>query len=95
VKRETKGSGQLLFVFLEKPLYEVCLIRIKEQVDEKRSSLGRDRSYFVKIEYSDSTKMFSETDIINMLDFLIDNICVMFGGCVFQQIVVIPMGPNN
>ena len=56
--------------------------------------LGRDRSYFVKIEYSDSTKMFSETDIINMLDFLIDNICVMFGGCVFQQIVDIPMGPN-
>ena len=56
--------------------------------------LGRDRSYFEKIEYSDSTKMFSETDIINMLDFLIDNICVMFGGCVFQQIIGIPMGPN-
>ena len=56
--------------------------------------LGRDRSYFVKIEYSDSTKMFSETDIINMLDFLIDNICVMFGGCVFQQIVGIPMATN-
>jgi hypothetical protein len=56
--------------------------------------LGRDRSYFVKIEYSDSTKMFSETDIINMLDFLIDNIFVMFGGCIFQQIVGIPMGTN-
>jgi hypothetical protein len=38
-ERETKGSGQLLFVFLEKPLYEVYLIRINEQVDEKRSSL--------------------------------------------------------
>ena len=56
--------------------------------------LGRDRSYFVKIEYSDSTKMFSETDIINMLDFLIHNIFVMFGGCIFQQIVGIPMGTN-
>jgi hypothetical protein len=56
--------------------------------------LGRDRSYFVKIEYSDSTKMFSETDIINMLDFLIDNIFVMFDGCVFQQIVGIPMDTN-
>jgi hypothetical protein len=31
-----------------------------------------------------STKTFSETDI-NMLEFLIDNIFVMFGGCVFQQ----------
>jgi hypothetical protein len=38
--------------------------------------------------------MFSETDIIIMLDFLIDNIFVMFGGCVFQQIVGIPMATN-
>jgi hypothetical protein len=27
-EREIKGSGWLLFVFLEKPLHEVCLIRI-------------------------------------------------------------------
>ena len=55
---------------------------------------GRDRSYFVKNEYSDSTKKFSETDIINMLEFLIDNIYVIFGGLVFQQTVCIPMGTN-
>ena len=35
--------------------------------------LGRDRSYFKKT-HSDSTKKFSETDIINMLVFLIDTI---------------------
>jgi hypothetical protein len=34
--------------------------------------LGRDRSYFVKHQ-SDSTKKLSETDIFNMLEFLIDN----------------------
>jgi hypothetical protein len=55
--------------------------------------LGRDRSYFVK-HYSDSTKVFSETDIFNMLEFLMDNIFIMFGGCVFQQTVGIPMGTN-
>jgi hypothetical protein len=55
--------------------------------------LGRDRSYFVK-HHSDSTKKFSETDIYNMLKFLIDNIFVMFGGHVFQQKVSIPMGTN-
>jgi hypothetical protein len=38
--------------------------------------------------------MFSETDIINMLEFLIDNIFVIFGGRVFQQTVGIPMGTN-
>ena len=43
---------------------------------------------------SDVTKRFSETDIINMLEFFIDNICVIFGGHVFQQTVGIPMGTN-
>jgi hypothetical protein len=38
-EREIKGSGSLLFDFLEKPLYEVCLIRIKEQVSKKRSTV--------------------------------------------------------
>jgi hypothetical protein len=36
---------------------------------------------------TDSTKKFSETDIINMLEFLIDSIFVIFGGRVFQQTV--------
>jgi hypothetical protein len=35
-----------------------------------------------------------ETDIINMLKFLIDNIFAMFGGRVFQQKFGIPMGTN-
>jgi hypothetical protein len=52
---------------------------------------GRDRSYFVK-KHSDSTKKFSEIDIINMLEFLID-IFVIFG-LVFQQTVGIPMGTH-
>ena len=34
-----KGLGQVLFVLLEKPLYEVCLVRIKKQVGEKRSTV--------------------------------------------------------
>ena len=55
--------------------------------------LGRDRSYFVKHHF-DSTKKFSETDIFNMLEFLIDNICAMLGGRLFQQTVGTPMGTN-
>ena len=57
--------------------------------------LGRDISYFVKKKNnSDSTKKFPETDIIKMLEFLIDNTFVMFGERVFQQTVGIPMGTN-
>ena len=55
--------------------------------------LGRDRSYFVK-KNTDSTKKLSDTDIITMLEFLIDNIFIMFGGRIFQQTVGIPTGTN-
>jgi hypothetical protein len=38
-------------------------------------------------------KMFSATEIIKMFEFLIDNIFVMFGGQVFQQLVF-PLVPT-
>jgi hypothetical protein len=34
---------------------------------------------------TDSPKKFSATDIIKMLEFLIENIFAMFGGHVFQH----------
>ena len=55
--------------------------------------LGREGFYFVK-EHSDSKNKYTEDDIINMLEFLVDNIFVVFGGKVFQQIVGIPIGTN-
>ena len=55
--------------------------------------LGREWPYFVK-EHSDSKNKYTEDDIVNMLEFLVDNIIVVFGGKVFQQIVGIPMGTN-
>jgi hypothetical protein len=45
-------------------------IKRNDQRRYKYLVLGMDRSYFVKM-HSDSTKKFSETDIINMLEFLI------------------------
>ena len=48
--------------------------------------LGRDRSYVVE-HLADPIKKFSETDIINMLECLIDNIFVIFGGLALQQTV--------
>ena len=55
--------------------------------------LGHEETYFVK-EHSDSKSKYSEDDIIKMLDFLVDNIFVVFAGKVFQQTVGIPMGTN-
>ena len=55
--------------------------------------IGRDESYFVK-NYSKSDKKYTEDEIVNMMEFLIDNIFVQFGGRVFQQTIGIPMGTN-
>ena len=55
--------------------------------------LGREGPYFVK-EHSDAKNKYTEEDIIKMLEFLVDNMFVVFAGKVFQQIVGIPMGTN-
>ena len=55
--------------------------------------LGHEEAYFVK-EHADSKNKYSEDDIIKILEFLVDNIFVVFAGKVFQQIVGIPMGTN-
>jgi hypothetical protein len=75
-------------------LVQLCFITKNVKRRYKYIVLGRDRSYFVKKKCSGSTKKFSETNIINMLEFFIDNIFVMFGERVFQQTVDIPMGTN-
>ena len=46
--------------------------------------LARKGPYFVK-EHSDSKNKYTEDDIINMLEFLVDNIFVVFRGEVFKQ----------
>jgi hypothetical protein len=74
-------------------LVQLCFIKMNGQRRYKSLVLGRDRSYFVK-HHSDYTNKFSETDIFNMLEFLIDNIFVIFGGRVFQQTIGIHMGTN-
>ena len=55
--------------------------------------LGHEGPYIVR-EHSDSTSKYTEEDIIRMLEFLVDNIFVVFAGKVFKQIIGIPMGTN-
>ena len=55
--------------------------------------LKGDSAYFVK-EDADANIKYTETQVIQMLEFLIDNIFVECGGQIFQQTVGIPMGTN-
>ena len=55
--------------------------------------VGYKNAYFVK-NHSDSENKFNANKYIHMLEFLIDNIFVEFGGEIFQQVIGIPMGTN-
>ena len=46
--------------------------------------LGRDGPFFVK-EHSDAKNKYTEEDIIKMLEFLVDNIFVVFAGKVSNR----------
>ena len=58
--------------------------------------LGHEETYFVK-EHSDSKSKYSEDDIIKMLEFLVDNIFVVFAGksssrqSAFQWVRIVPL----
>ena len=55
--------------------------------------LGYNSTYFSNKIQKGKT-CYSEEQAISMLEFLIDNIFVSFGGTLFQQVVGIPMGTN-
>ena len=56
--------------------------------------VNRNTSYFV-INHSECKSKYTEDDITSMIDFLIDNIFVDFGGRIFQQTIGIPMGTKR
>ena len=53
----------------------------------------RNKSYFTSDPLNGDNK-YTANDICKMIEFLVDNIYVMFGGQLFRQIVGIPMGTN-
>ena len=55
--------------------------------------IGYKDTYFVR-DQSDAPQKYSDADVIKMLEYLIDNIFVDFGGRIFQQTIGIPMGIN-
>ena len=54
---------------------------------------GRNKSYLTNDPLNGENK-YTANDICNMIEFLVDNIYVRFGGQIFRQIVGIPIGTN-
>ena len=55
--------------------------------------VGRNKSYFTNDPLNGDNK-YTANDICKMIEFLVDNIYVGFGGQLFQQMVGIPIGTN-
>ena len=63
-------SGYLPFVFIEKPLFEICLIRIKEQVSKNRNALfthGNTHSLFQNTSINHKLNHFDDIDFRELL----------------------------
>ena len=54
---------------------------------------GRYKSYFINDPLNGDNK-YTASDICKMIEFLVDDIYVRFGGQLFRQTVSIPMGTN-
>ena len=55
----------------------------------------RSKGYFTHdINGRHGDNMYTADNICKMIEFLIDNIFVQFGGCIFHQVIGFPMGTN-
>ena len=61
---------------------KLYFIKKNDQLRYKYLVLGRDMCYFVK---KNNLILPKSSDIINMLEFLIENLFAMFSGCVFNR----------
>ena len=61
--------------------------KLRKIVDYERSTFTHDIN-------GSGYDMYTADNICKMIEFLIDNIFVQFGGCLFRQVIGIPMGTN-
>ena len=61
--------------------------------DTPTSKVGRNKSYFTSDPLNGNNK-YTANDICKMIEVLVDNMFVRFGGQLFRQMVGIPMGTN-
>ena len=52
------------------------------------------KGYFIDTINPGGDNLYTADQICRMVEFLIDNIFVKFGGCLFRQVIGIPMGKN-
>ena len=52
------------------------------------------KGYFINTINPGGDNLYTADQICKIVEFLIDNIFVKFGGCLFRQVIGIPIGTN-
>ena len=67
---------------------------LSEEIHKSKSQEHTGISYFTHYVNGNGDNMYTADNICKMIEFLIDHIFVQFGGCLFRQVIGIPMGTN-
>ena len=65
-----------------------------KSIRDTHVKVTRAKGYFTHDIYHCGDNMYTADNICKMIEFLIDNIFVQFGGRVFRRVIAIPMGTN-
>ena len=76
-----------------KDIINQCFFHKNGNRDFQYVVIGYKETDFVR-DHSDAPQKYSDADVIQMQEYLIDNMFVEFGGRIFQQTIGIPMGTN-
>ena len=98
IKVGLRGSKLYRYVFVMSLLWYLvilyeCFFHKNGNLRFQYVVIGYKDTYFVR-DHSDAPQKYSDADVIKMLEYLIDNIFVEFGGWIIQQTIGIPMGTN-
>ena len=94
VQGHSVGGPKLTEQTLPKGLVKEGL-KEKMEVPDTHKKLGHQKGHLVNSINGGGKNIYTEDQICKMVDFfLVDNIFVKFGGCLFHQVIGIPMGTN-
>jgi hypothetical protein len=86
------------YVF-DKFLYKLCFIGVKKKIDKERDTVCFQNRYWLwvfntTVDEITGKRCYAENEVINMLEFYIDNTFFKLGGHIFKQIISISMETN-
>ena len=75
-------------------IIKICVLEADGSVRYTHIKVTKAQGYFTHDINGGDDNMYTADNICKMIEILIDNIFVQFGGCLSCQVIGIPMGTN-